>query len=168
MTTNVFWLLVISYWLHLLATVVWLGGLAMMQLVAWPALRRGTLTSNHWLALQRRFMPWANGSLLVLLITGFVQMTNDPNYNGFMVLDSLWAGAILVKHLAFVGMVIIGGYVQWSLYPAISRVELLVKNRPALAAAEEAKLNKKELRLLKLNLLCAVLVLFFTAVATAS
>ncbi len=162
-----FWILAFSYWFHLLATVIWLGGLALMALVAWPAVRQGTLAGNHWLALQQRFVPWANGSLIVLLLTGFVQMTNDPNYSGFLAVDSLWAGAILVKHLAFVGMVLIGVYVQWSLYPDMDRMRLLGEKRPSLAAAEQSKLSRREMKLLRLNLVCAVVVLFFTAVATA-
>ncbi len=162
-----FWVLVFSYWIHLLATAIWLGGMTLMLLVAWPALRRGTLAQNHWLAIQQKFSPWANGSLLLLLITGFVQMTNDPNYSGFLAVDSLWAGAILVKHLAFLGMVGIAGYVQAALYPAMKRLELLAAQRPALAQAEQEKLSRREIRLLKLNLACAAAVLLFTAVATA-
>ncbi len=162
-----FWVLVLSYWVHLLATVVWLGGLALMVLVAWPALRRGTLADNQWLALQMRFLPWANGSLVLLLITGFVQMTNDSNYHGFLVLDSLWAWAILVKHLAFGGMVVIGGYMQWVLYPAMERLRLLVEKRPNLAQTEQKGLSEREIRLLWLNLGCATAVLLCTAIATA-
>jgi uncharacterized membrane protein len=162
-----FWILVVSYWFHLLATVVWLGGLALMLLVAWPALRRGTLADNHWLALQQKFMPWANGSLIVLLITGFIQMTNDPNYTGFLQIDNLWAGAILIKHLAFGIMVVIGVYVQWSLYPAMDRLKLLGEKRPSLIQSEQEILTQRELQLLRLNLLCAAAVLFCTAVATA-
>ncbi len=162
-----FWILVLSYWIHLLATVIWLGGLALMALVVWPALRREMLTDEQWLALQRRFFPWANGSLIFLLITGFVQMTNDPNYDGFLVLDSLWAWAILVKHLAFGGMAVIGVYMQWSLYPAMGRARLLASKRPSIAKTERQKLTQREKNLLRLNLLCAGAVLFFTAVATA-
>ena len=166
-THMIFWILALSYWFHLLATVIWLGGLALMALVAWPALRRGTLASNQWLALQQRFLPWANGSLVVLLITGFVQMTNDPNYAGFLVVDGLWAGAILVKHVAFAGMIVMGGYGQWSLYPAIDRARLLAEKRPSLAVVEQEKLSRREIRLLRLNLFFAGAVLLFTAVATA-
>lgn len=162
-----FWILVLSYWIHLLATVVWLGGLALMVLVAWPALRQGTLLANHWLGLQKRFLPWANGSFVLLLITGFVQMTNDPNYNGFLVIDGLWAGAILIKHIAFAGMVFIGAYMQWSLYPALDRLRLLAEKRPSLVDDERAKLSGRELRLLRLNLICAAAILLLTAVATA-
>lgn len=164
----IFWILVFSYWIHLLATVIWLGGLALMGLVAWPALRRGTLASNQWLALQQSFMPWANGSLLVLLITGFIQMTNDPNYTGFLAIDSLWAGAILIKHLAFGSMLLTGAYVQWSLYPAMARIRLLAEKRPQSAAGEQERLTRRERRLLTLNLLCAAAILLFTAIATAT
>ena len=162
-----FWVLTFSYWIHLLATVIWLGGLAAMGLVAWPALRRGTLASNQWWALQKQLLPWANGSLVVLLISGFVQMTNDENYSGFLVLDNVWAGAILFKHIAFAGMVLVGGYMQGRLYPAMGRVALLAESRPALAEAEQKKLGRQEIRLLRLNMVLAVVVLFFTAMATA-
>ncbi|MBK8988520.1 MAG: CopD family protein [Chloroflexi bacterium] len=161
------WLLAISYWIHLLATVVWLGGLALMALVGWPALRQGTLADNQWFALQKRFLPWANGSLLLLLITGFVQMTNDPNYNGFLAIDGVWAWAMLLKHIAFVGMGLLTAYVQFSLYPAMSRLSLVADSRPQLAAAEQEKLRRKEIQFLRLNLGCAALILLFTAVATA-
>ncbi len=162
-----FWILALSYWIHLLATVIWLGGMALMALVAWPALRRGTLESNQWFVLQRRFLPWANVSLVILLITGFVQMTNDVNYSGFLVVDSIWAWAMLLKHIAYVGMVLITVYMQAVLYPAMKRMAILVEKRPSLAQGEQNKLQSREIRFLRLNLICAVGVLLFTAVATA-
>lgn len=162
-----FWLLAISYWIHLLATVVWLGGLAVMVLVAWPAVRRQTLLDNQWLALQQRLAPFNNGSLVLLLVTGFYQMTQDPNYHGFLAVDSVWAGAILLKHIAVVGMMGVGAYLQMSLYPAVQRTRLLAEKRPALATGEQAQLKQREIGLLRLNLACAGLVLLFTAIATA-
>lgn len=162
------WLfLALFYWLHLLATVVWLGGLALLVLVALPALRQQTLADNHWLALQKRFIPWANGSLIVLLLTGFVQMTNDPNYTGFLQVDSVWAGAILVKHIAFAGMVGVSFYLQRVVYPAMERATLLATKRPQLAATEQAQLTRQERRLLWLNVGCAAAILLCTAIATA-
>lgn len=162
-----FWILAASYWIHMLATVVWLGGLALLALVAWPALRKGTLADNQWFWLQQRFMPWANLSLVLLLITGFIQMTYDSNYSGFMVIDSLWAWAMLLKHIAFIGMVLISAYMQFSLYPAMTRLSLLAESRPQLATTEQEKLSRKEWQFLRLNLACAALILLFTAVATA-
>lgn len=159
-----FWILVFSYWIHLLATVIWLGGQALIALVALPALRQGTLAGNQWWQIQQRFLPWINASLVILLITGFIQMTNDANYTGFLAVDSLWAWAILLKHIAFLGMVAITVYVQAILYPAISRLQFLSQ---LAAKTDEAALQQQEIRLLRLNLLCAAAVLFFTAIATA-
>ena len=162
-----FWILVFSYWVHLLATAVWLGGMALMALVAWPALNKGSLAANQWLILQQKFLPYVNLSLVLLLITGFIQMTNDDNYSGFLVMDSVWAWALLIKHIAFGGMVTLTAYVQFSLYPAIERTKLLAEKRPSTATATQTELQQKEVRLLRLNLVCATAVLFCTAVATA-
>ena len=157
----------LSYWIHLLATIIWLGGIALMALVALPALKRGQLAANQWLQLQKQFSLWANGSFVLLLITGFVQMTNDSNYTGFMTLDSTWAWAMLAKHIAFVVMVLLMLYMQFSLYPAMERAKMLGEKRPSLAKSQQEQLSKQETRLLWLNLGVAGLVLFFTAVVTA-
>ena len=162
-----FWILVFSYWIHLLATVVWFSSLAMMALAALPALRQGSLAGNNWLALQKRLTPWANSSLVLLLITGFVQMTNDANYNGFLAIDNAWAWAMLVKHLAFVVLIVVTVYLQFGLYPAAERMALLLEKRPHVAQQERAKLSQREKQILWVNLICALVVLFCTAVATA-
>ncbi|MCP4361314.1 MAG: hypothetical protein GY796_25170, partial [Chloroflexi bacterium] len=83
------WVLVFSYWVHLLATVVWGGSLLLMGLSAVSALRQQSRHHNEWLGLQKKMLPWANLSLLLLLITGFIQMTNDANYSGFLAVDSV-------------------------------------------------------------------------------
>jgi uncharacterized membrane protein len=161
------WLLVISYWIHLLATIVWLGGIVVMLFIAWPALQQESLANNQWFQLQRRSLPWINASLVILLITGFYQMTSDPNYTGFLNIDSTWAWAILLKHIAYGLMVIITVAVQVYLYPAMARLALLANKRPDLAAAEREKLQRQEILLLRINLVCAIFVLLFTAIATA-
>ncbi|MCA9922436.1 MAG: hypothetical protein KC421_08690, partial [Anaerolineales bacterium] len=149
------WILALSYWIHLLSTVVWFGGLAVMGLAGLPAFRQGVLEANQWLALQKRFVLWVNGSLVLLLITGFVQMTNDANYNGFLAIDSIWAWAMLLKHVAYGLLVLITAYLQFGLYPAMARTAVLAQKRPRLAAAEQGKLSNTEARLLKINLVCA-------------
>jgi uncharacterized membrane protein len=162
-----FWMLTLSYWMHLLATVIWLGGLALMAVVGWPAVRRHLLESDQWALLLRRFTPWANASMILLWVTGFLQMTSDPNYDGFLAVNSLWAQALLFKHIAVLGMMAFGIYAQMRIHPALARVALLEQKRPAMAKAEREQLALRENRLLRLNLVCAAVVLFFTAVATA-
>jgi uncharacterized membrane protein len=161
------WILPISYLIHLLATVVWIGGIVLLTLFAWPALKRGTLTANQWWIIQRKFVLWANISMVLLLITGFYQMTVDSNYHGFLNFDSKWAVAILLKHIAYIVMVGITVYLQAVLYPAMSRAAILAEQKPQLGAAESEQIQKREILLLRLNLLFAVIVLVFTAVATA-
>jgi uncharacterized membrane protein len=162
-----FWILVFSYWIHLLATVIWFGSLIVMALAALPALRKGVLAANSWLMLQKQLTPWANISLVLLLITGFVQMTNDANYSGFLTIDSTWAWAMLVKHIAFGLLAILTAYLQFGLYPAADRVALLAEKRPNLAQAERENLTQREKQILWLNLAFAAAILFCTAVATA-
>jgi uncharacterized membrane protein len=161
------WVLAISYWIHLLATVTWLGGLMMMTVVAWPAVRDRIMEADQWVQLQRRSTPWANASLVILWATGLLQMTADPNYDGFLAVDSLWAQAILIKHIAVIAMMVFALYIQWRIHPALSRLALLEKKRPQMANAERKKLANQEVRLVRLNLICAAAVLLFTAIATA-
>jgi uncharacterized membrane protein len=162
-----FWTLVFSYWIHLLATVVWFGSLVVMAFAALPALQKGAVSANGWLAMQKQVTPWANISLVLLLITGFVQMTNDANYNGFLTIDSTWAWAMLVKHIAFVLLAAVTVYLQFGLYPAAARIALLAEKRPNLTQPEKEKLAQREKQILWLNLVCAATILFCTAVATA-
>jgi uncharacterized membrane protein len=161
------WVLILSYWLHMVATVVWVGGLALMALVVWPG-ARAVLGPGPELAalirrLQRRFEPWAWGCLAVLTATGLTQMTGNENYTGFLQVDNPWAVAILVKHLAIGGMVLIGLYMQFGLQPALARLALLEAKGHAAPGAEG--LRQRELNLTRLNLACGVLVLGFTAIA---
>jgi hypothetical protein len=138
-----------------------------MTLVAWPAVGNKILEVEQWVKLRQRTIPWSNASLVLLWVTGFVQMTGDANYEGFLALGSLWAKAILIKHVAVLGMMGFGVYIQWRLHPALARLVLVEKKHPESASKERDKLAKQEARLLRLNLVCAVAVLFFTAVATA-
>lgn len=162
-----FWILVFSYWAHLLATVLWLGGLGATVLIALPAVRSQTISLKQWLMLQKRLAPWVNGSLVVLLLTGFLQMTVDENYRGFLILDSVWAGAMLAKHVAFSGLTAVTIYSQFGLRPAMERLVLLAEQKPQSAAAEQLLLQQRERRWLWINAALAALILLFTAVMTA-
>jgi hypothetical protein len=49
----------------------------------------------------------------------------------------------------------------------MSRLALLGESRPEMAAAERDRLAQREMRFLRLNVVCAMTVLLFTAIATA-
>lgn len=159
----------ISYFLHLIATVIWLGGMALLVLVIWPLAERQP-SSNHGdegllNAIEKRFRPLANLSLLVLLMTGVVQTADDEQYGGLLDFSNGWSQAILAKHIAFFGMVGIVGFLQFGLNPALERARLLAKKNPS--AGDVAALTRRERRLTQINFGLGLVVLFFTAIATA-
>lgn len=157
-------ILTVIYWIHLIATVVWVGGAVGSAMIAFPAWRNGTLTTNQWLQLQQRLLPSINGSMAFLWVTGFVQMTTDNHYNGFLVVDSTWAWAMLLKHIAVIGMMLLAFYAQFQLYPAIRRQQLLWSQRDS---ADLSSVHRQASRLLTANLIFSLAILLATALATA-
>ncbi len=162
------WVIAVSYFVHLIATVIWVGGIAVMAMVVYPGARRvldeGPGSSALMAELHRRFSPLAMIALAALIVTGLAQMAVNKNYEGFLNIGNAWAVAILLKHLAFAVMTLIGAYSVWGVAPALARLALLESKGKADGAALTA-LRKREERLNQLNLVCAVLVLFFTAIA---
>lgn len=164
-------ILAISFFFHLVATVVWIGGLVVITLLVWPEMRRALDGSSPALVallarLRHRFVPWSNFSLVVLVVTGLAQMTADPNYDGLLVIDNEWTRAMLLKHLAIAGMVVCGLVLQYGVTPALERAGLLLERGKG-DPAEWERLRRHEVRLTQLNLLLGVAVLGFTAWATA-
>lgn len=162
------WLISIAYFFHLLATVVWVGGIALLSLVVYPAARRILADDARQGALiaeiYRRFQPMAMVSLGVLVVTGLSQMAVNKNYDGFLKIDSAWAWAILIKHVVFGLMALIGTYSLWGLGPAMTRLALL-ESRGKLSGGDLAGLRRREELLNRLNFVCALAVLALTAVA---
>jgi uncharacterized membrane protein len=168
------WALSLTYWLHMLATVVWIGGLAALALVIFPAAQRN-LDADAYAALlkgiRRRLDPIGWLSLLVLIGTGLFQMSANPNYEGFLAIDNRWSAAILVKHLFVILMVGVSAYATWGLLPQLERAAL---RRVAQRQDEEQLLQAQlglqhqERLMLRLNLAMGVVVLALTALARAS
>jgi len=161
--------LAIAYWLHMLATVVWIGALASISLLVLPAARR-TLSadqlSKFLTALQKRLSPLAWFSLAVLLGTGMFQMSANPNYQGFMSINNSWAVAILVKHILFLAMIVLAAYQTWWLMPALQR-SLLARRSQNVSEPQTTRLQVQETRIVGTNLALGVLVLLLTAFARA-
>lgn len=162
--------LALSYWLHLIATIVWVGGLALLGLVVWPVAQRALdapQLAAFMDALHRRFTPLAYLSLGVLIVTGMIQLVGDKNYAGALQFTNAWSQVILVKHLCVGAMIAISVYMNMSLEPALRRVALLEARQPQAVAETIAGLRQRRTRLTQLNALYGLLVLLLTAVATA-
>jgi uncharacterized membrane protein len=168
------WALTLAYWLHMLATVVWIGGLAGLSLFVLPAARKSLETERYTVFLseiQRRLDPLAWFSLALLAATGLFQMSANPNYLGFLAIANTWAFAILIKHLLFLAMAGISAYLTWILLRDLRRTAMrrnLVEKSQLNRTLDDHSLNEREIRLLRLNMLLGILVLALTAVARAS
>jgi uncharacterized membrane protein len=163
------WALSLAYWLHMLATIAWIGGLAAVVLLLLPAARQNLAPAGFadlLARIQRRLDPLGWLSAAVLTGTGLFQMSASPHYPGFLNIANRWAAAILAKHLVFFAMVALSAYLTWGLLPALRRAALLqASGRPA---PDLAALERRQLALLRLNLLLGVIVLALTALARAS
>jgi uncharacterized membrane protein len=166
-------ILALNLFFHLIATVLWLGGLATLAVLVFPATAR-VLRENAELyallsRLRRRFFPISNISLAVLVVTGMFQMSANPNYDGMLQFANEWSRAMLFKHIAVVGMAIAGLVLQYSVAPALERATLLVLRGKAGEAdhAELVRLRRREARLTWALLALGAAVLAFTAWATS-
>lgn len=170
------WLLALSYFLHLVATVVWLGGLVLMSVLVWPEAR--TLLARREQSgilldlldrIRKRFYPLANLSLIVLIVTGLFQMDKNRHYDGLLQITNDWTRAILIKHIAVLGMLVVGVVMQWSVLPAQERAALLARQGKTapIAKLDLEKLQRRERQLTLLNSILGILVLLFTAIATS-
>lgn len=160
--------LAVIYWLHMLATVVWIGSLAAINLLFLPASTR-TLNLVDQLslvtALQKRLEPLAWFCMGILLVTGMFQMSTSEHYDGFVSVSSQWSLSILIKHGFAVVMVVVSAIQTWEVLPAIQRI-LLKKDKAK--DTELANLQKKEVLLLRVNLVLSALILGATAFARVS
>lgn len=165
------WALTLAYWLHMLATVVWIGGLAVLALVVIPAARK-TIPGETYAAflgqVQNRLQSIGWFSLAVLAVTGMFQMSSSPFYEGFLAIQNTWSWAILIKHLAIGVMVLFSIYATWGITPALRRLALLQSAGKQVDAAALARLHAREDLLLKLNLAVSVIVLALTAIARSA
>jgi uncharacterized membrane protein len=163
------WALTLVFWLHMLATVFWLGGLSAIGLLVLPAARRSLTLETQAVLLneiQRRLEPLGWFCLALLAATGMFQMSENRDYTGFLTMDSPWAVAILAKHILYLAMLGITALQTWEILPAIRLATL--KAQKTGNAQELVILERRQRRLINLNLVLAVLILGATALARVS
>ena len=164
------WIISASFFLHLLATVAWIGGLVTLALVVQPVLNRTVTAAQERArvleAILKRFQPIANLSLAVLILTGMVQTFTSRFYKGFLSLDNTWSQAIFFKHIVVLGMIIVAVYITFSVQPSLKRNALLIANDLA-DEQQIARVQQQQTRLTWINLVLSILVLLFTAIASA-
>jgi len=170
------WALSLVYWLHMLATVVWIGGLAALSILVLPSAQRVLEPGAYSRLLdgvQRRLDPVGWLCLAVLVGTGLFQMSANPNYQGLLALNNRWAIAIFIKHLVFLAMTATSAALSWWVLPQLRRAALrqarqLDTDGQRLQSRQALLLRWRHTFLVRLNLLLAVVVLALTALARVS
>jgi len=149
-------LLIACYWLHLTATVLWIGGIIFILFFAIPSARQvlGAESGKLMGEISKRFTPAANLSIIVLLLTGAVLTGLNRQYSGVPAfLENNWSSALTAKSILVLGMVIVHFYRGLFLGPRIART---------MADAEKKSLQKLSLNLVKVNLALGLIVLLLS------
>jgi len=163
------WALALTFWLHLLATVTWVGSLAGVSFLVLPAMQRSLDPETQLVfieAMQKRLEPIAWFSMSLLLVTGLFQMSVNPHYDGFLSTSTQWSLAILTKHLLGILMVVVSAIQTWEVIPAIRRA--IIKSKKNNNRDELDVLRRREILLLRMNFGLSTLILLATAFARAS
>lgn len=96
---------IVLIWIHVLAAMVWIGGMAFLSLVLVPALRRmdnPALRVDFLKLVGRRFRVVAWGSILVLIATGMANLALIGQWPSFQTAF----GRLLVIKLLAVGLML--------------------------------------------------------------
>lgn len=72
--------------LHVLAVVIWIGGVAMVTTIVLPAVRRGDLGADRlaaFQAIERRFVWQARAAIIVVGASGFYMVARADLWDRF-------------------------------------------------------------------------------------
>ena len=156
------WILVLSHFIHVMGTIIWIGGILMTLLVILPgaktALESQPMVGKLMKEVAKRFTPLANISILLIIITGIIIFYYDKNYTSLLDLENRWIVVIALKHLFVVIMIIIHFYRGLILNPKIERIS----SQPN--ETQTSRLKKISLDLVKINFALGIIVLLLTAV----
>ncbi len=123
----------LSYWLHSLATVVFIGHFVLMYFVYLPSFTKNqsdSLSATILSEISNRSRAWLYIALFVFIITGIYLTLVDANYLGLGNFGNTWSVLMLVKHIIVVVMIVLG---LW--YNVIKRVGQQLRSDPDLTQA---------------------------------
>jgi uncharacterized membrane protein len=133
-------LLALSVWLHVLATIVWIGYYLFMSLIFLPVFERQMQAEELRDLLEdvsARLRPYFGGSLLIFLVTGTYLMLINGSYLGLGdFFANPWSVLIVIKHVLVLAFVALAFYSERAFMGQISdqKPEALKRFRWALSA----------------------------------
>lgn len=161
--------LVLSLFVHLVSTALWIGGLLITMILVWPSVRRALQESPALYSLlsrlRKRFYPISNLCLVALIVTGLFQMTASEFYDGFLTFDNTWSQIMLIKHILIAAMALAGLALQYLVALALERASLLLEHGKGTTgtAQEWQALRQREVWLTWVNGILGIAVLGFSA-----
>lgn len=96
--------------LHVLAVVIWIGGVAMVTTVILPSVRRGDLGANRlhaFEAIERRFSWHARIAILIVGITGLYMIDRADLWDRFRSGEFWWMHAMVALWLVFAALLFV-------------------------------------------------------------
>jgi uncharacterized membrane protein len=119
---------------HVLAVVIWIGGVSMATTVAIPMVRRGDLGVDHlkaFQAIERRFVWQARTAVLLVGLSGFYMTSKLGLWYRFMSAEYWWMHAMVGVWLLFAVILFIAEpliqhrhFEKWAVAPNIAFARL--------------------------------------------
>ena len=145
----------LSTWLHLLATIVFIGYDFFTGLVYLPIFEKQMDPASLRALLERiskRMQPFFGASILIFLATGAYLMLINKNYAGLgQFFSNPWSSLIVVKHVLVIVFLALGIYGERAFLPKIG--------------AENPKPLRQFRLALNVNVILGALILLLTAIA---
>jgi len=159
---------------HLFATVAWIGGIMFFGLVFMPLMAKrkelGPAAGRLSVDVAKRLSILVWGSFLLFLITGVPMTLNNPRFPEFIDFSNLWMTTIFTKHIVVAVMVIVGIAQTFT----IRRMDHVLRVVKAQSSAEKqtsnemTKLKRRQMALGFTGFILGMLVLLLTAIAEAA
>jgi uncharacterized membrane protein len=150
-------LVALSTWFHVLATIVFIGYYLLTGLIYLPVLERQMQANALRDLLEQvsaRLRPFFGGSLLIFLVTGTHLMLINKNYLGFgNIFGNPWSVLIVIKHVLVLAFLALAIFSERAFLGQISD--------------QKPEALKQFRRALNINTVLGVVILLLTSIAQA-
>ena len=152
---------IILNWLHLIATVMWIGGIAFLLFIAIPITKQalGQEAGKLLGEFSKRFKIFADLCIILLVVTGIgLSIINKPMSNGIGIWNN-WILLLILKHIFVFLMIFIHLFRNLILAKKINKESSAIK---------KSVLQKLSLNLVKLVFILGLIVLLLSVASTLS
>ena len=147
-------------WLHLMATVAWIGGMFTNFIIYLPVIGKsldpptiGKLMGG----VMKRFRVMVYSSIGIFVLTGLIRAISFGRLEGLFQFQERWAIIFVLKQVVFVAMVILAIYAFEFLAPKVAR---MAASGPS---PELGRIQKFQMSMAKTGLILGITLLALTA-----